>query len=75
MSKTKAAYKILSRENRPLHFEEITRIALDEGLIVTKGKTPAQTMRADMYNENKRREKRGRSKRFKDFGKGIWGLA
>jgi hypothetical protein len=39
-----AACEILRRAGQPLHYKEITRLALEQGLVVTKGKTPADTM-------------------------------
>ncbi len=42
------AYQILHDSQRPLHSDEITRIALDRGWLVTAGKTPAATMNAQL---------------------------
>lgn len=75
MSKTEAAYLILTEEKHPLHVKEIISIALSRNLIQTKGKTPATTLNADLTNENKRRTKKGKSLRFVRIGNGIWALS
>ena len=41
-----AAYKVLKKNGKPLHYREITKIALKEGLIETEGETPEATMNA-----------------------------
>lgn len=41
-----AAEEILKSEGRPMHPDEITRLALDRGLLARDGKTPAASMRA-----------------------------
>jgi len=74
LSKTEAAYKILKEKKKPLHIKEITKIAIERNLINTKGKTPASTLRADIYLENKRRLKSGIKLRFFKVEPGIWGL-
>jgi len=43
-----AAIKILSDAKKPLHYEEITKIALEKGLIETSGATPEATMNAQI---------------------------
>lgn len=55
-----AAYQILKDSNRPMSAEEITQQALDRGLLVTRGKTPAATMSASLYMDIK--EKGGASR-------------
>ncbi len=40
ISKTEAAYLILTEYNKPMNVREIVKIALDRGLIEVKGKTP-----------------------------------
>ena len=50
------AYKILREAGKPLHFKEITKIALKKGWLKTKGKTPEATMYAELIvdvNKNK----------------------
>ena len=74
MSKTEAAYAILKRTKRPMTAREIIDIAISEGMIETKGKTPDQTLNVDMYLENKRRDSQNKPKRFKRHENGYWGL-
>lgn len=40
------AHKVLTVENKPLSPEEITEIGLKKGWLMTKGKTPTESMRA-----------------------------
>jgi hypothetical protein len=44
-----AALQILKSSRKPLTCEEITERALERGLIVSRGKTPAATMAAELY--------------------------
>ena len=74
LSKTEAAYKILKEKKKPLHIKEIVEMAMEKNLIHTKGKTPAATLRTDIYLENKKRSKTGRKLRFFKVKPGIWGL-
>ena len=48
-----AAYKVLLSEKRPSRIEDITRIALERGLLRTAGKTPNATMGAQLYTDIK----------------------
>ncbi len=77
MSFADAAEQILSRRpnGEPLHVREITKIALDQGLIRTNGLTPEATMHAQIITECQRREKRGEKPRFERLGGGMIGLA
>jgi len=72
---TKAAYKILKDEGKPLTAEEIFHRAVDKGLLTTRGKTPYATMWASLYLENIRKMKRGERLRFRQYKDKIWGLA
>ena len=74
MSFTDAAEFVFRRGGRPMSAREVTEIALAEGLIVTRGKTPASTMGANFHLEGLRKAKRGRKGRFVRFEKGKWGL-
>ena len=52
------AYQILTEAKKPLHSKEITKIALQRGLLQTSGKTPQATMNAQLVmdvvkNKNK----------------------
>ena len=49
MTFLEAAYQILKSSRRPLTTQEITKRALEQGLIDTSGKTPGATMSAALY--------------------------
>ena len=52
------AYEILKEVGKPLHADEITKIALERGWLNTAGKTPAATMNAQLVVDvNKNGEK------------------
>ena len=76
MSFTDAAEQILSKSinQEPLHYAEITRQALELGLIRTEGRTPAATMYAMILTEIRRHEARGETPRFDRHGPGMVGL-
>jgi hypothetical protein len=44
-----AALQVLESSHKPLTTQEITQGALERGLIVSRGKTPAKTMAARLY--------------------------
>ncbi len=46
-----AAVLVLGHEKRPLSIEQITTVAIQRGLLITPGKTPAQSMKAALYLE------------------------
>ncbi|TLF47110.1 winged helix-turn-helix domain-containing protein [Maribacter aurantiacus] len=49
MNKFKSsAIKILKDSGEPLHYKEITRLALEAGLLDTNGKTPESSMNAQL---------------------------
>ncbi|MFH1968276.1 MAG: winged helix-turn-helix domain-containing protein [bacterium] len=73
-SKTEAAYKILKNAKKPLHVEEIIKIAISKKMIETKGKTPESTLAVDLLLENRRKDKQGVKPRFIKVGPGTWGL-
>ena len=47
MTFIEAAEKVLRDADKPMHYREITRIALGKGYITTRGKTPEATMNAN----------------------------
>jgi hypothetical protein len=49
MTLLEAAEQVLRHSRRPLTATEITAIALKRGLLHTKGRTPAASMRAALY--------------------------
>ena len=76
MSFTDAAEHVLEKfgDKKPMHYREITKKALELGLLYTAGKTPEATMYAQLLTETKRRKKRGENPRFAMHGKGYVGL-
>jgi hypothetical protein len=49
-----AALSVLRSENKPLHYREITRLALERGLLTTAGKTPEDSLRVQLAVEQRR---------------------
>lgn len=57
-----------------MHYKEITRLAIENGWLVTEDKTPESTMYAQILTEIKRYKDSGRSPRFIQHGNGMVGL-
>lgn len=53
-----SALKILTHNKRPLHYKEITRLALEKGILVTNGATPERSMNAQIIMDIKNRGER-----------------
>lgn len=66
-----AAYNILKERGIHLTAEEITRFAIEKGLIRTSGKTPVATMSAQIYMDIKYK---GKSSLFVKVERGKFGL-
>ncbi len=66
------AYKILKEARKPLHSDEITRLALEEYEFITEGKTPKLTMYAQLFADINSGGKNG--SRFKKTGPSTFGL-
>jgi len=49
-----AAIKILNETKQPLHVDEITKLALEKGLIETTGSTPEKTMSTEIRRDIKK---------------------
>lgn len=64
-----AAQVVLERHGRPLHYKDIARHALDDGLITPTGMTPEATMGSRLYVDTKKDESR-----FERAGKGRFSL-
>ena len=76
ISFTDAAERILDDSaSKQLHYRDITRLALDQHLLDTTGKTPEATMYAQILTEVKRRRQRRDQQRFMLLGKGMVSLA
>lgn len=75
LSFTEAAARILEAQGgKPMHYKDITRHALEHGMLSTAGKTPEATMYAQVLTECKRRQGRGEQPRFLLLGKGMISL-
>ncbi len=72
-----AAEAVLQRfgGHQPMHYRDITKIALSEGLVQTKGKTPEATLYARIIDEIAAAERRDRQPRFVRHGRGFVSLA
>ena len=66
MSFANAAVNVLERhaDKKPMHYKDITKIALKENLVRTSGQTPEATMYAVILTDIKRMNKRGEQPRF-----------
>lgn len=65
------AYQILSEAGKPLHYREITEIAINKGLLKTDGKTPWATMNAQLAMDIKNK---GESSRFHRAEPGFYAV-
>lgn len=66
-----ASYQVLKLENKPLDVQKITEIAKKKNLFVSCGKTPENTMGAQLYTDIK---KFGDKSLFVQLGKNRFGL-
>lgn len=57
----KSAIEVLRKSRKPLHYKEITRLALEQGILETEGATPEASMNAQIILDIKRK---GRSSDF-----------
>lgn len=46
-----AAAEILRETGRPLHYADITEVAMEQGYLDSAGATPQSTMRARLYSD------------------------
>jgi len=65
------AYEILKEAGKPLHSDEITKIAMQKGALKTAGKTPEATMNAQLVVDI---NKRGDKSPFKKTGPSIFAI-
>jgi restriction system protein len=74
---TECALRVLEEfgSKKPMHYKDITQKALEQGWLVTEGKTPESTMYAQILTEIKRYKDSGRSPRFIQHGNGMVGLS
>lgn len=53
-----AAYEILKKEGKPLHYREITKIAKQMGILESEGLNPGNTMGALLYTDTLKTDSR-----------------
>ena len=77
LSFTDCAQKVLEAfgNKKPMHYREITQRALDNGWLVTNGKTPEASMYAQIITEIKRQQSRGEQPCFIQLGRGEVALS
>ena len=74
MTFLEAAHMILVEACQPLHYREITKRALEQGIIQTRGNTPEATMNAQLGADINHGDEGGPLSRFVRVGKGTFGL-
>lgn len=72
MSASDAAFKVLKDAGKPLNKNEITEKIMSKGWWTSTGKTPSDTVKAQMIVEIHRK---GKDSRFKKAGRGLFTLS
>lgn len=77
MTYLEAAYRVLcdQEDATPMHYKDITAVALDQGLLKSKGLTPDATMNAQIVTDVNKAEAQGGHSRFTKLGRGMFGLS
>ena len=77
MTWLEAAERVLreSGSHKPMHYEEITRLAIKQGFIHPTGRTPAGSLTSLVGKDIRQREARGEPPRFVRHGQGLIRLA
>jgi restriction system protein len=72
-----AAEEVLTSHSgeNPMHYQAITEVALEQGLIAPKGLTPSATMNAQLVTSINTAKATGGESRFTKPRRGIYGLA
>ncbi len=72
-----AAQSVLTgiADGNPMHYREITKRAIEAGMLAPNGLTPAATMYSQLLTDIERRAKRGEPPRFARLSPGVFGLA
>jgi len=71
MNYREAAIQVLKDEKKALHYEEITKIAIERNYITPKGKTPHDTISTEISRDIRKNET---DSVFLKYGKGVYGL-
>ena len=76
LSFTDSTEYILDKQanHKPMHYRDITKAALEGGILHTEGQTPEASLYAMVLTENKRRTEKAERPRFVCHGKGMIGL-
>lgn len=76
LSFTDSTEYILDKQanRKPMHYRDITKAALQCGILHTEGQTPEASLYAMVLTENKRRTEKAERPRFVCHGKGMIGL-
>ncbi len=69
MTYLEAAYKVLSENREPLHYRQITVLALEQDMITPTGLTPDATMGSRLYTDTKQE-----GSQFVRAGRGMFAL-
>ncbi len=71
-----AAEKVLDQfaEQKAMHYRDITQLAIEQGWLISNGKTPEQTMNAQLVTHINRFKDNGETGRFMRFSPGLYGL-
>lgn len=71
-----AARKVLGEAaGAPMHYKEITKVAMEKGYLESSGLTPDQTLAAQLYMHIRKAEAAGRDPEIRAVGKGKFALA
>ncbi len=72
-----AAARVLAETSnqQPIHYQAITKVALEKGYLHSAGKTPAATLYSVILTEIQRQAQQGLAPRFVKHGKGMVGLS
>jgi restriction system protein len=71
-----AAVAVLTKHSKgaPMHYRQITELAIKEGLIKTAGRTPEASMNAQITTAIRTAQGRGEQARFRAHGRGYFSL-
>ena len=72
MSMNEAAFRLMARAQKPMHYRDLMDTMLRRRMILTSGKTPEQSLLTGMRNEISRNGKRAR---FRAMGAGMYRLS
>lgn len=72
LSMSEAAFRLMASENKPMHYKDITDLALKRKMIQTCGLTPDQSLLAGISREIRIKGTRSRFT-YKSFG--VYGLS